>query len=63
MYKRKLICCTFFVSRGGEVDGYVPMGEKVRQARKVLDSITCQCGKMYKKHVIVEAILRASERK
>ena len=20
MYKRKLICCTFFVSRGGEVD-------------------------------------------
>lgn len=44
-------------------DGYVPMREEGRQARRVLDSITCQCGKMYKKHVIVEAVLRASERK
>ena len=60
MYKRKLICCTFFVSRGGEVDGYVPVRENEQKARRVLDSITCQREKVSEKHVKVEIVLRAN---
>lgn len=63
MYKRKLICCTFFVSRGGEVDGYVPMREEGRKARRVLDSFTCRREKVSKRHVRFWVVLRAGERK
>ncbi|MBD8917981.1 MAG: hypothetical protein EGR90_06365 [Lachnospiraceae bacterium] len=41
----------------------MPVRENEQKARRFFDSITCQCGKMYKKHVKVEAVLRASERK
>ena len=41
----------------------MPMGEKRRKARKVLDSITCQWEKKGEKHVGFWIVLRAGERK
>ena len=41
----------------------MPVRESEQKARKFLDSITCQCGKMDKKHVKVEIVIRADEGK